>query len=267
MSAILYGLNSTAERNSRTDWSAYLRGGLGKMTNSASIDFVRRNDYHLVLGAGTEYGFENGLALRGEYIHYDTDAAFVGVSALYRFGRDESAIEEPVSQLARAEPASVPAPPVEQAPPVVIAPQAVDSDGDGINDEFDDCADSAPGKPVNAFGCDMFDGVMEGVNFESASASLTPQAKAILDVAADTLRAYPAIRVAVMAHTDNAGDAFSNMQLSKLRVLSVVRYLIRRGVTADRLRAMAYGESRPIASNQTAEGRAKNRRVEFRTLD
>ena len=81
LSAILYGLNSTAERNSRTDWSAYLRGGLGKMTNSASIDFVRRNDYHLVLGAGTEYGFENGLALRGEYIHYDTDAAFVGVDA------------------------------------------------------------------------------------------------------------------------------------------------------------------------------------------
>lgn len=168
------------------------------------------------------------------------------------------------------EPTPEPAPVVEAEPapaPAPVAPVASDADGDGVNDEFDNCPDSVSGKPVNAFGCDMFDGVMDGVNFESGSASLTQESQTILDIAAETLLAYPAIRVAVMAHTDNEGDAAANMQLSKLRVLSVVRYLIRKGVAANRLKAMAYGESRPIVSNETAEGRAKNRRVEFRTLD
>ena len=70
-----------------------------------------------------------------------------------------------------------------------------------------------------------------------------------------------------MAHTDNQGSAESNLKLSKQRVISVVRYLIRKGVPKTQLRALAYGESRPMVSNDTADGRKRNRRVEFEVVD
>ncbi|MCB1754195.1 MAG: OmpA family protein [Gammaproteobacteria bacterium] len=270
LSGIFYGLNKRQPREQRLDWSAYLRAGLGSMDNSGTVDFERQNDYHLLLGLGAEYGFKSGFALRGEYIHYDTDAAFAGLSALYRFGsrKDKASTVAPV-KTAVIGPVVEPVveAPVTPAPEPVPVVQVVDADHDGVNDENDHCPGTLPGKPVNAVGCDMFDGVMEGVNFESGSASLTAEARAILDDAADTLRAYPQIRLAISAHTDNQGDAAANMQLSKQRVISVARYLIERGVDGKRIKAMAFGESRPIARNDTPEGRAKNRRVEFRTLD
>ena len=69
------------------------------------------------------------------------------------------------------------------------------------------------------------------------------------------------------AHTDAQGDEVDNLELSRRRALSVVRYLIAQGISIDRLQARAYGESRPIADNETQEGRLINRRVEFKTVE
>ena len=78
---------------------------------------------------------------------------------------------------------------------------------------------------------------------------------------------HPDVRVLLSAHTDNEGDENANLGLSKYRARSVVRYLVTQGVRVSRLQARAFGESRPIASNQTDEGRAINRRIEISVVN
>lgn len=105
---------------------------------------------------------------------------------------------------------------------------------------------------------------LQGVNFETNSAELTAASLPVLQKAVATLTNHPDIRVEVAAHTDSHGREAYNQRLSEMRAKSVVAYLIQRGITADRLQAKGYGESMPIADNKTADGRAKNRRVELR---
>ena len=101
------------------------------------------------------------------------------------------------------------------------------------------------------------------VNFEFAEADLLPSSAATLDVVADVLRRYPALRVEVGGHTDDRGSDATNDRLSQRRAEAVVGYLAASGVARDRLSAVGYGERRPLASNATETGRALNRRVEF----
>jgi OOP family OmpA-OmpF porin len=137
-----------------------------------------------------------------------------------------------------------------------------DSDGDGVPNDIDNC--SATGdEPVTATGCPMFGGVLEGVLFESGSDKLTDSAQVVLNDAADALLNNPDMVVEVQAHTDSQGAAEYNLELSKKRALATVRYLMLRGVPSEQLLARAFGEAKPIESNDTAEGRQANRRVEF----
>ena len=104
------------------------------------------------------------------------------------------------------------------------------------------------------------------VNFEFAQADLIPSSAATLDVVADVLRRYPALRVEVGGHTDDRGSEATNDRLSQRRAEAVVDYLAASGVGRDRLSAVGYSERRPVASNGTETGRALNRRVEFVVL-
>jgi outer membrane protein OmpA-like peptidoglycan-associated protein len=105
--------------------------------------------------------------------------------------------------------------------------------------------------------------VLRGVNFEDAKAVLLPESRAILDVVAQSLVANPEVRLEVAGHTDSRSPADYNLWLSRARAEAVRAYLIERGVAADRLVAKGYGFTRPVATNATAEGRARNRRVEL----
>ena len=89
----------------------------------------------------------------------------------------------------------------------------------------------------------------------------------ILDQVVDIMKRYPALRLEIAAHTDNMGSFEYNMTLSQRRAQSMVDYLVSRGVEAERLIGKGYGESRPIASNTTEEGKMLNRRVEFIIMD
>jgi uncharacterized repeat protein (TIGR01451 family) len=109
--------------------------------------------------------------------------------------------------------------------------------------------------------------VLRGVSFQSASADLTPLSFAILDQVVESLLAYPEIRVEIAGHTDSAGSLAFNMVLAPARAHAVREYLIQRGVDPSRLVAKGYGPFRPIASNETPEGRALNRRVELHVLN
>jgi OmpA-OmpF porin, OOP family len=142
-----------------------------------------------------------------------------------------------------------------------------DADGDGVPNDADLCPDTPAGAQVDAVGCIVAQTmVLRGVNFENDAAVLTADARSILDGVADSLKAQPSVRVEIGGHTDSIGNDSYNHMLSQERAESVRQYLISRGVSGDRLVAMGYGEFKPLASNETTDGRAQNRRVEFKLL-
>ncbi|MEZ5066160.1 MAG: OmpA family protein [bacterium] len=148
----------------------------------------------------------------------------------------------------------------------------VDSDGDGVFDGIDQCANTPKGTEVDERGCPMLFKdersalTLEGVNFETNSDVLTGGSMEILDGVAESLKAWPEVRVEVGGHTDSQGNDSYNLKLSEKRAQSVMRYLISRGVGAGQLEAKGYGETAPVADNGTSDGRAKNRRVELKKL-
>ncbi len=149
----------------------------------------------------------------------------------------------------------------------------IDSDSDGVLDAKDQCPNTPMGTEVDVNGCsrqaykevviDKFNGVLEGVNFLTNSDRLTGEAKSILNGVAEELKRYPDVHVLIVGHTDNVGRASYNKDLSLRRAKSVARYLVSRGIDPNRMRYAGKGEEEPIATNTTAAGRAKNRRVEF----
>ena len=186
-----------------------------------------------------------------------------GVSRLDLLALERDLLDAIDRRLARL---PAPAAPV-VAPPQVIVQQAPPSRPDPSRSE----APAAPGTPSVL---EVERAVLETglfatteVNFEFAKADLLPTAAATLDVLADVLRRYPALRVEVGGHTDSVGSDALNERLSQRRAESVLEYLVRAGVGRERLSAVGYGEARPTASNETETGRALNRRVEFTVLN
>lgn len=102
-----------------------------------------------------------------------------------------------------------------------------------------------------------------GANFSTGSAVLSNDARTRLSRVIEIMAENPSTVLDVEGHTDNQGDAASNQTLSEARAQAVVDYLVDGGIAADRLTAFGYGEDRPIADNNTAEGRAQNRRIAF----
>lgn len=155
----------------------------------------------------------------------------------------------------------------------------LDNDGDGLidfpadkgcsaaddSDETDPCKPPVPGERISLRGCGTGDViVLKGVNFEFDKSRLTPNAKVILDNVAEELSAYPDVQVEIGGHTDAKGTDVYNSRLSEQRAASVVKYLEDKGIAADRMTASGYGESQPVADNETDEGREVNRRVELK---
>lgn len=101
------------------------------------------------------------------------------------------------------------------------------------------------------------------INFATGSAELAPESFGLLNRLSTATQQCPAFRVMIEGHTDNTGDRDFNMQLSKSRADSVSDYLVRQGVSIDRMSSAGYGPDRPVASNETVEGQAANRRIEF----
>lgn len=154
-----------------------------------------------------------------------------------------------------------------------------DNDQDGVPDERDKCPRTPADSKVDAAGCAVEvpaataaavfvpaqagSEVLEGVNFVSGSAELTPESITRLIDLANELGHDPAKHIEIRGHTDATGDAAANLALSQRRAESVRASLIQMGIAAERLTAVGYGEEFPIADNATPAGRALNRRVEI----
>jgi outer membrane protein OmpA-like peptidoglycan-associated protein len=104
----------------------------------------------------------------------------------------------------------------------------------------------------------------ETLKFDTGKTALKPEGEALLTKLAGVLAKYPENRIAISGHTDNVGKPADNLKLSQGRADSVKGYLMSQGVTARCIvQSMGFGETRPLADNKTADGRAQNRRVEL----
>lgn len=155
---------------------------------------------------------------------------------------------------------------VEKVKVVEVTPEGFgDADGDGIIDSRDQCPNTPAGTRVDGTGCPLGDVVgLDGVTFETDSDRLRPDAKTILDEVTRVMERYPEMMVEVAGHTDSVGPDAYNQQLSQKRAEAARQYLVDKGIAADRMTATGYGESEPVDSNDTKEGRERNRRTELR---
>lgn len=157
-----------------------------------------------------------------------------------------------------------PVPVAQAAAPTTIEQ---DSDGDGVPDSIDKCPNTPKGFKVDGTGCIVQQTViLRGVNFQFNSDQLTAPARDTLDTVAAGMIGQPSLKLEIGGHTDSRGTAPYNLKLSQRRADAVMRYLVGKGASAENLSAKGYGLTRPVASNDTDEGRAKNRRVEFVVL-
>jgi len=126
--------------------------------------------------------------------------------------------------------------------------------------------EKVPGADVKKVGDELVVTFQNPILFETNSSVLKSEAQALLDDVAAVLQKYPETDVLVKGHTDNTGSEGHNQQLSERRSQAVKNYLVTRGVTVARLQALGFGESMPVTSNTSADGRAQNRRVEMQIV-
>lgn len=139
---------------------------------------------------------------------------------------------------------------------------ALDNDGDGVPDYLDKCPETPLGSVVDTDGCSRLLVTLQDVHFAFDSAQLTGEAKSILDAAIPVINGNPSDTISIEGHTDSTGSDAYNSQLSQRRARAVAEYLAAHGVSSSRLHAVGMGENHPVASNDSREGRALNRRVE-----
>jgi len=145
-----------------------------------------------------------------------------------------------------------------------------DTDKDGIQDTEDNCPEVA-GSPENS-GCPdaieevviQLDEIGQRIYFEVDSSEITPQCSIIIDEVVTLLKINSGYFVEVHGHTDSTGYVEYNQTLSERRASAVKDHLISKGISRDRIQTLGFGETRPVQSNATAEGRKFNRRTEFK---
>jgi OOP family OmpA-OmpF porin len=249
-------------------WRPYVMGGLGALRHKAYSGFLMssigqtRNggwDPMATIGAGVQYNMNDRLAFRGEIAaRYDHDNnslnsplsdsfgftrktgftdGIVTVGLTYSFGGHAEAVETK-----RTETTATPPPP---SPPEQPVQRSTTIDLRGV--EF------------------KFDHPRVGEKLEPSLKAPTAASVQILDEAIDTLKRYPNIHVEVDGHTDSKGSDAYNQKLSERRAKGVYDYLTAHGVDAGRLDGpKGFGKTQPIDTNDTAEGRQRNRRTELK---
>jgi len=251
------------------------------------------------LGVGVKYDINENIntfaELRGlrDFGNNDNHYGFL-VGLAYNFGGEKAVVQKPVKKEIDSDNDGI----VDSMDKCPNTPEGVkvdkngcqiDSDGDGVYDNVDKCPDTPAGVGVDVNGCpldDDKDGVANyldkcpdtprgvvvdkngcaltynfDITFDNDSAVIKPQFMKKVEEFAQFLKANPAYKAEIQGYTDSKGSAKYNQKLSERRAKAVYEALIQLGVSKDRLTYKGYGEENPIASNDTPEGRAQNRRV------
>lgn len=269
-------------------WNPYVSIGAGHAefgSGPASIQSAGTNhdETRVNVGAGFRYNVTDVISIRGDLreFHGIDESTFdtqVSLGLSLAFNRTSSAPDP--------EPAPQPAPPADsdgdgvpdnrdQCPNTPAGAQVdnrgceLDSDNDGVVDSQDQCPDTPAGAEVDDTGCEGVTETVEtielNVQFPTNSSVIGSSYDDEIRRVADFMRENPETTVEIAGHSDSTGEAEYNRFLSQRRAEAVATRLTDAlGISKDRVEAMGYGEAEPIASNDTAAGRAENRRVEAR---
>jgi OOP family OmpA-OmpF porin len=274
-------------------WRPYIMAGVGALRHAAYSGFLlAQQGFHengwdpmVTVGGGVQYNMSERVALRGEIAaRYDHDnntqgnlSDALGYSVPHRSGYTDGLISVALvynfgghAVAAAVTPAA--------APPPAADCHSLDDDHDGVNNCDDRCPDTAAGTIVGPDGCPQKVVIdLRGVNFKfdrpkTSEHNIEPTLQvptadsiAILDQAIDALKRYPEIKVELDGHTDSVGTDAYNQKLSERRAQIVSDYLTSHGVDSSRITAVkGFGETQPIDTNATKEGRARNRRTELK---
>ena len=243
-------------------WAVSPELGINVIKNDGeNLPYNQQSTLHITAALGLDYTLDNHWRLRAAATSYAKDAIHVGFFIEKRFGHTKQppiiVTVPPVKDIAPVEHQEL----VTVTEPTTALPS--DSDLDGILDLVDECPGTLKDIAVNALGCAIYEGKLESLRFASGSADILPQSYDILNEISVILIEHPHLIIRIEAHTDGQGSTENNQVLSQQRANSVAAYLITQGVNADHLIPIGYGEQKPIATNETAIGRALNRRVEF----
>ena len=203
-------------------------------------------------GAGIKYKIADQFALKFDVRHL-IEADHGDNNLLYNIG-----FAVPFGEVAKA------APVVEKAAPVVekVAPVEApkDSDGDGVIDSLDECPNTMAKAKVDSVGCMTL--VNLNINFDTNSSVIKDSYNSRIVEFANMMKANPKLKATIGAHTDSVGSDAYNQKLSERRAASTVEALKALKVDPSKITAVGYGETKPVATNATVEGKAQNRRVE-----
>jgi OOP family OmpA-OmpF porin len=228
------------------DWVA--NGGLGFVTSSLVFDLFRvRGEFRYFYDNFEDGSLDYRLGL-GLEIPIRREVVFV----------TETVIETQYKTITETKTE-------EKVKVVEVDTGLTDSDEDGVVDSRDRCPDTPHGTRVDGDGCPLKKvTALRGVTFELNSARLRPDSRTILAEVGEILKKYPDLQVEIAGHTDATGRDFTNQVLSQRRAESVLNFLTEYGVPPAQMTAAGYGETQPVATNETREGREQNRRVEMR---
>jgi OOP family OmpA-OmpF porin len=201
-------------------------------------------------GAGIKYKIADQVSLKFDVRHL-IEADHGDNNLLYNVG-----LAIPFGEVAK------PAPVVEKPAPVAVVPVETpkDSDGDGVIDSLDECPNTMAKSKVDSVGCMTL--VNLNINFDTNSSVIKNSYNTRIVEFANMLKANPKLKATIEAHTDSVGSDAYNQKLSERRAASTVEALKLLKVDASKISSVGFGETKPVASNETAEGRAENRRVE-----
>jgi OmpA-OmpF porin, OOP family len=223
---------------------------LGKNEDSPFINY----------GVGLRYDIPYyGIAVKGDVRHLITtknsqNDIMYTLGLAMPLGKKYNEVIAPVVPVIQEE--IKPMPVVEKK---TIAPVILDDDKDGVINKLDKCPNTSPGVKVNKDGC--FETINLNINFDNNSTEIKSNYKEKIVSFANLLKENPSLTAVIEAHTDSKGSDSYNQTLSDRRAISVVNELKKLNINPSRLKAIGYGESQPIASNDNEEGKAINRRV------
>jgi OOP family OmpA-OmpF porin len=238
----------------------FAKAGLGMekvgANNEGNVDSLFLN-----AGAGLKFPIMDQVALKLEAVYelkenasrWDNNVAgLFGIN--FAFGAPE---EKPAPAPVVVAPAPKPTP-----APVVVAPVKVDGDADkdGVKDSMDKCPNTPAGVQVDKNGCTIVANLH--INFDNNSYKIDKASDTNVQKFADFMKAAKSYKAEIIGHTDSVGKEAANMKLSENRANAVKTSLVAKGVPAARITTVGKGESQPVASNMTKEGRAENRRIE-----
>lgn len=288
-----FGLNALYHLNPDGPFVPYVVGGFGGMTFDADQDLYD-DDFMLNWGLGAKFFMSENIALRLDARHIidlhsdrtydqlsnkdDIDNNLIATAGIYwQFGgvtppppppldSDSDGIPDtrdkcPDTPLGTPVDA-VGCPPVEKAPaPAPMVYVDGDNDGDGVPNSRDKCPNTPKGVIVDEDGCPVKYTLQ--VEFDFDKSEVRPEYHEQLREAAEFIRKYPDVKFLLAGHTDSRGSDEYNLKLSKQRASAVKKYLVEEfGIAAHLLHPRGYGERQPVATNDTEEGRQRNRRVE-----